>query len=79
MTVETSWLGVDLTAWHEPGHAVHRVKLTGFPRIPIHEGTLTIAGVVTAIGLTIVSLIGAILGGVLGMRFHRRVDKVSLT
>jgi hypothetical protein len=45
---------VNLPAWHEAGHVVHRVKVTGFPRIPINEGTLTIAGVVTAIGLSIV-------------------------
>ena len=54
-------------------------NLNGFPRIPVNEGTLTTAGVVTAIGLALVSLIGAILGGLTGMRFHRRVDKVSLT
>ena len=54
-------------------------NLNGFPRIPVNEGTLTIAGVVTAIGLAVVSLIGAILGGLLGMRFHRRVDKAGLT
>jgi hypothetical protein len=54
-------------------------NLNGFPRIPINEGTLTTAGVVTAIALALASLIGAILGGLIGMRFHRRVDKVSLT
>ena len=54
-------------------------NLNGFPRIPINEGTLTLAGVVTAVGLAVVSLVGAILGGVLGMRFHRRVDKAGLT
>jgi hypothetical protein len=54
-------------------------NLNGFPRIPINEGTLTTAGVVIAIALALVSLIGAILGGLIGMRFHRRVDKVSLT
>jgi hypothetical protein len=36
------------------------------------------AGVVTAVGLAVVSLVGAILGGVLGMRFHRRVDKAGV-
>ena len=54
-------------------------NLNGFPRIPVNEGTLTMAGVVTAVGLAVVSLVGAILGGVLGMRFHRRVDKAGLT
>ena len=44
----------------------------------MNEGTLTTAGVVTAIGVAIVSLVGAILGGLAGMRFHRRVDKAGL-
>jgi hypothetical protein len=48
------------------------------PRIPINEGTLTTAGVLTAVGLAAVSLVGAVLGGLAGMRFHRRVDKAGL-
>lgn len=53
-------------------------RVNGFPRIPLNEGTLTTAGIVIAIGLTLVSLLGAILGGLTGMRFHRRVDKAGL-
>ena len=52
--------------------------LNGFPRIPINEGTLTTAGVLTAVAIAVVALIGAVLGGVVGMRFHRRIDAVSL-
>jgi hypothetical protein len=48
------------------------------PRIPVNEGTLTTAGVLTAIGIAAASLIGAMLGGMAGMRFHRRVDKAGL-
>ena len=53
-------------------------NLNTFPRIPVNEGTLTTAGVLTAIAVAIVALIGAILGGLAGMRFHRRVDKEGL-
>jgi hypothetical protein len=53
-------------------------RLNGFPRIPLNEGSLTTAGVLTAVGVALVSLIGAILGGLSGMRFHRRVDRVGL-
>ena len=53
-------------------------NLNGFPRIPVNEGTLTTAGVITAVGVAVVSLVGAILGGLAGMRFHRRVDKAGL-
>ena len=52
-------------------------RLNGFPRIPINEGSLTTGGILTAIGLALVSLLGAILGGLAGMRFHRRVDRVG--
>jgi hypothetical protein len=48
------------------------------PRIPVNEGTLTTAGVLTAVGIAAVSLVGAVLGGLAGMRFHRRVDKAGL-
>lgn len=53
-------------------------NLNTFPRIPVNEGTLTTAGVLTAVAVAIVALVGAILGGVTGMRFHRRVDKEGL-
>ena len=52
-------------------------RLNGFPRIPVNEGTLTKAGIVTAVALVLVSLIGALLGGLVGMRYHRRVDRVG--
>src|SRR5829696_3298881 len=48
------------------------------PRIPVNEGTLTTAGLLTAVGIAVASLAGAILGGMAGMRFHRRVDKAGL-
>ncbi|MFF1635707.1 hypothetical protein [Leifsonia sp. NPDC058248] len=53
-------------------------NLNSFPRIPLNEGTVTITGVITAIAVAIVSLVGAILGGMAGMRYHRRVDRVGL-
>lgn len=52
-------------------------QLNGFPRIPLNEGTLTTAGIVTAVGVAVVSLIAAILGGLAGMRFHRKVDRAG--
>jgi MFS family permease len=49
-----------------------------FPRIPVNEGDLTVVGLLTAVAVAVVALVGAILGGVTGMRFHRRVDKEGL-
>ncbi|WP_223169404.1 MULTISPECIES: hypothetical protein [Microbacterium] len=52
--------------------------LDGFPRIPITPETATLTGILTAVGAAIVTLVGAILGGMAGMRYHRRVDRVGL-
>jgi len=52
--------------------------LNSFPRIPLTEGSVTLTGVITAIIVAIVSLGGAILGGIAGMRYHRRVDRAGL-
>jgi len=53
-------------------------QLNSFPRIPLNEGTLTTAGVIAAVCVVAASLIGALLGGLAGMRYHRRVDKAGL-
>jgi len=50
----------------------------GVPAVPVNRGTLTTAGILTAVGLAVVSLVGAILGGLAGMRYHRRVDIAGL-
>lgn len=49
-------------------------NLNTFPRIPVTEGDLTIAGIVTVILVVLASLGGAILGGKAGTRYHRKVD-----
>jgi hypothetical protein len=48
--------------------------LNSFPRIPLSEGDLTTVGIITTVLLALVSLGGAVLGGLAGMRYHRRVD-----
>ncbi|RWZ51540.1 hypothetical protein ELQ90_05360 [Labedella phragmitis] len=53
-------------------------NLNSFPRLPVNEGQLTTAGIITAIAALLVSLGGALLGGLAGMRFHRKVDRVGL-
>ncbi|QNE37554.1 hypothetical protein F1C12_05050 [Leifsonia shinshuensis] len=53
-------------------------NINGFPRIPLDEGSVTVTGIITAVAVAIVSLAGAVLGGVAGMRYHRRVDRVGL-
>lgn len=52
-------------------------SLNIFP-IPVDEGTLTATGIITLAAVVIISLIGAILGGLAGMRYHRKVDHAGL-
>jgi hypothetical protein len=53
-------------------------NLNSFPRLPLGEGDLTTAGSIAAVVAAAAALIGAILGGLAGMRFHRRVDREGL-
>jgi hypothetical protein len=53
--------------------------LNSFPRLPVDEGSLTTGGVIALLVAALVSLAGAVLGGLAGMRFHRKVDKAGLT
>jgi len=53
-------------------------QVNSFPRLPVNEGTLTTEGIIVAIGVVAASLVGALLGGLAGMRYHRRVDRAGL-
>jgi hypothetical protein len=52
--------------------------LNSFPRIPVNEGTVSTGGVIALLAVAIASLVGALLGGLAGMHFHRQVDKAGL-
>jgi len=59
------------------------IKVTGaeldVPKgMPVDGSALTTAGVISALVALAVSLVGAILGGLAGMRFHRKVDRAGL-
>ena len=49
-----------------------------FPRIPVDEGDLTTAGVIAAVAAAALALLGAVLGGLVGVRFHRKVDRAGI-
>jgi len=55
-------------------NVLHSLNL---PRIPIDEGTATTAGIITLVAILLVTLLGAVLGGKMGDRYHRRVDRVG--
>lgn len=47
------------------------------PRIPVDEGTATTGGLITLGALLVATLLGAVLGGKLGDRYHRKVDRAG--
>jgi hypothetical protein len=47
------------------------------PRIPIDEGTATTAGIIALVAVLVVTLVAAVLGGLLGARYHRKVDRIG--
>jgi len=49
----------------------------GMPQVSFEESTTTTA-IVAIVFVLLVSLVGATLGGLAGMRFHRRVDRTGL-
>ena len=53
-------------------------RLDGFPRVPSGGDNLTTGGIVVLVVVLLASLVGALLGGLAGMRFHRRVDRTGL-
>jgi hypothetical protein len=55
-------------------NALARLQL---PRIPVAEGTATTAGLVTLAAAAGAALLGALLGGALGTRYHRKVDRAG--
>lgn len=53
-------------------------ELNAFPQIPVSTSDLTTGGVIALVAAAVVSLVGAVLGGLAGMRFHRKVDRAGL-
>ncbi len=60
------------------GSAYDVLARLDLPRIPVEEDTVTTGGVLTLLAILIVTLLAAVLGGVLGDRYHRRLDEIDL-
>ena len=54
-------------------------NLNSFPRIPVNEGQLNTMSIIAAVVIAVVALIAAVLGGLAGMHFHRKVDRAGFT
>jgi MFS family permease len=59
------------------GSQYNVLQQLNLPRIPVDEGTATTAGIITLVAILVVTLLGAVLGGKLGDRFHRKVDRAG--
>ena len=59
-------------------YAVMATGREALPNAPIPDAALTIAWIVAGVAVGLVSLVGALVGGVVGVRYHRRVDRVGL-
>ena len=59
------------------GSQYNVLQQLNLPRIPIDEGTATTGGIVALVAVLLVTLLGAVLGGKLGDRFHRKVDRAG--
>ena len=49
-------------------------SLNSFPRLPVDQGTVTTGGIIALLCLLLISLLGALLGGRAGMRYHRQLE-----
>jgi len=47
------------------------------PRLPVNEGQVTAVGAIVIGAAVLAALVGALLGGLAGMRFHRKVDRAA--
>ena len=54
-------------------------RVGGFPRLPVGGGDVTTGSIVALVIAFAAALIGAVLGGLAGMRYHRKVDRAGLT
>ena len=59
------------------GSQYNVLQQLNLPRIPIDEGTATTAGIVTLVAILLVTLLGALIGGKVGERYHRKVDRAG--
>ena len=60
-------------------HAVPQKRSQlSLPRLPVNEGQVTAVGAIAIGAAILAALVGAVLGGLAGMRFHRNVDKAGL-
>jgi hypothetical protein len=53
-------------------------QMSSIPQLPFSASQMTLAGIASAVAVLVITLLGALLGGVAGMRYHRRVDRAGI-
>jgi hypothetical protein len=53
--------------------------LNSFLSLPVGEGQLSTTGIIAAIAAAATALLGAVLGAMAGVHYHRKVDRVGFT
>jgi hypothetical protein len=48
------------------------------PRIPVDEGDIAIGGIITLVAAILLPLLASILGGKVGERYHKKVDRAAI-
>jgi membrane protease YdiL (CAAX protease family) len=59
------------------GDRYNVVEQANLPRLPVGEETLTTGGAVATVVIVLGTLLFAVLGGIAGARYHRRVDRAG--
>ncbi|GAB3806235.1 hypothetical protein GCM10028798_28890 [Humibacter antri] len=54
-----------------------QAQLRSLPAIGLSPAVLTVSGITTLIAIIVVTLGGAILGGLTGMHYHRKIDRAA--
>jgi hypothetical protein len=70
-------VALGVAAWIAGGD-INPLRSLELPRIPVDEGPLTEGGAIATAIVALVALGSAIVGGILGERFHRAVDEAGL-
>jgi hypothetical protein len=60
------------------GSEFNVLQQLNLPRIPVDEGSLATGGIIALLAILVVTLLGAVLGGKLGVRYHKKVDRAGL-
>ena len=70
-------VGLAITAWVAGGD-INPLESLDLPRIPVDEGPLTEGAAIAMAIIALAALLAAIVGGLLGERFHRAVDRAGI-